>query len=177
MLAWTRQTDPFPTDSRGDSVETARRLWAKYGEALVQRDAESLTTDKPVSRSSALPPYPANLANDGRRNNPNSFWATYVNQDPEPWWQVDLEEPTTVGRVVVVLFYGDKRHYGVVAETSLDGRTWETAADLRENKELSTRAGMTCSFEPRPVRFIRVRVPHNSANTGRHLVEVMAFEK
>ncbi len=81
------------------------------------------------------------------------------------------------GRVVVVLFYGDKRHYGIVVETSLDRRTWETAGDLRENKELSTQAGMTCRFEPRPVRFIRVRVPHNSANTGRHLVEVMAFEQ
>ena len=176
-VAWTHRTDPFPTEPRGDSVETARRLWAKYGEALARRDAESLTTDKPASCSSALPPYPANLANDGRRNNTDSYWATDANQDPEPWWQVDLEEPTTVGRVVVVLFYGDERHYGIVVETSLDGRTWETAADLRENEEPSTRAGMTCRFEPRPVRFIRVRVPHNSANTGRHLVEVLAFEK
>ena len=176
-VAWTHRTDPFPAEPRGDSVETARRLWAKYGEALVRRDAESLTTDKRASSSSALPPYPANLANDGRRNNTDSYWATDANQDPLPWWQVDLDKPTKVGRVVVVLFYGDKRYYGIVVETSLDGQTWEMAGDLRENREPSTQAGMTCSFEPRPVRFIRVRVPHNSANTGRHLVEVMAFEK
>lgn len=36
-------------------------------------------------------------------------------------------------------------------------------------------AGYTCRFTPRPVRYIRVIQPHNSANTGRHLVEVMAF--
>ena len=176
-VAWTHQSNPFLTEPQGDSVETARRLWAKYGDALLRREAASLTTDKPVSCSSALPPYPAHLANDGRRGNRHSYWATDVAQDPEPWWQVDLEKPTTVGRVVVVLFYGDKRHYGIVVETSLDGRKWETAADLRENTEPSTRTGMTCRFEPRPVRFIRIRVPRNSANTGRHLVEVMAFDK
>jgi hypothetical protein len=175
-VAWTHRGDPFPTEPWGESVEAAARLWDKYGEALVRRDAESLTTDKPVTCSSALPPYPAYLANDGRRNNTDSYWATDVNQDPEPWWQVDLEQPTTVGRVVAVLFYGDKRYYGIVVETSLDGRRWETAGDLGDNQEPSTQAGMTCSFAPRPIRLIRVRLPHNSANTGRHLVEVMAFE-
>ena len=40
------------------------------------------------------------------------------------WWKVDLVEPTTVGRVVVVCFYGDKRVYGFAVETSLDGTRW-----------------------------------------------------
>ena len=32
-------------------------------------------------------------------------------------------------------------------------------------------------FDPRPARYIRVTQPHNSANTGRHLVEVAAYAK
>ena len=82
-----------------------------------------------------------------------------------------------VGRVVVVAFNGDTRYYGFTVETSLDGQTWDMVADRRDNKELSTAEGYTCRFEPRPVRYLRVTQTHNSANTGRHLVEVMAFEE
>ncbi|KKK72272.1 hypothetical protein LCGC14_2905540, partial [marine sediment metagenome] len=35
--------------------------------------------------------------------------------------------------------------------------------------------GYTCKFEPRKVRYIRITQTSNSANTGRHLVEVMAY--
>jgi hypothetical protein len=145
--------------------------------ALSKRNALSLTTGKPATCSHSLPPYPAKLANDGRSNDTNSFWATDVSQHPgEVWWQVDLKQPTTVGRVVVVGYYGDGRHYGFTVETSLDGKKWDMVADQRDNKERSTQAGYTCRFQPRPIRYIRVAQPYNSANTGRHLVEVMAFE-
>ena len=93
----------------------------------------------------------------------------------DTWWQVDLQSPTTVGRVIVIGYYGDQRYYGFTVQTSLDGETWDLVADLRENRELSTAAGYTCRFPPRTVRYIRVTQTHNSANTGRHLVEVMAL--
>ena len=140
-------------------------------------DSVSLTTGKPVSCSNSLPPYPARLANDGYANNTDSFWAMDVGNGDPAWWQVDLEEPTTVGRIVVVGYYGDRRHYGFTVETSLDGRKWEMVADRRSNKEPSTAQGYTSRFEPRKVRFIRIAQTHNSANTGRHLVEVMAYKK
>jgi len=57
----------------------------------------------------------------------------------------------------------------------LDGETWDLAADRRDNREPSTADGYTCRIPPRPVRYLRITQPHNSANTGRHLVEVMAF--
>jgi len=142
-------------------------------------DAFSLTTGKPVTCSTALPPHPARLANDGYAGNTGSYWATDVQKlnDPEPWWQVDLEEEVRVGRVVVVGYYGDKRHYGFMIETSLDGKAWEMVADQRENKKPATRNGHTCRFKPHLVRYIRITQTHNSANTGRHLVEVMAFRE
>jgi len=141
-------------------------------------NAVSLTTGKPATCSDALAAYPANLANDGRSNDTGSYWATDISgHELGAWWQVDLEEAVTVGRVVVVGFYGDRRYYGFTVETSLDGKMWNLAADFRDNKELSIRQGYTCRFEPRPARYIRVRQTSNSANTGRHLVEVMAYEK
>ena len=38
------------------------------------------------------------------------------------WWQVDLEQPTEVSRVVVVGYFGDQRHYGFTVEISPDGK-------------------------------------------------------
>jgi hypothetical protein len=161
-------------------VATAERLWAKYRKALrksLEPESPSLTTGKPATCSDALPEYPARLANDGRRANTDRYWATDVNRDKAAWWQVDLEKPTVVGRVVVVGYYGDQRTYGFTVEVSLDGRQWQMVADRRDNKEPSTADGIACVFSPRPVRYIRVTQTRNSANTGRHLVEVMAFEK
>ncbi len=138
----------------------------------------SLTTGKPVKCSHALPPYPANLANDGRSDDIDSYWATDVQQHPgDAWWQVDLQKPTAIGRVVVVAYYGDKRYYGFTVETSADGKKWDMVADKRDNKKPSTKDGYTCRFKPRLARYIRVMQTYNSANPGRHLVEVMAYEQ
>jgi hypothetical protein len=177
---WTHQTEPHPAQPQGDPVAVARALFAKYGSSIVDQSAPSvpsLTTGKPVTCSSALPQYPARLANDGRSDDPDQYWATDVSTDKEPWWQVDLESPATVGRVVVICYYGDERYYGFAVDASLDGEHWEQVADRRDNKKPSTSEGYACRFEPRSVRYIRVTQPYNSANTGRHLVEVMAFEK
>ncbi|MCB1126269.1 MAG: discoidin domain-containing protein, partial [Verrucomicrobiae bacterium] len=140
-------------------------------------DALSLTTHKPATCSSSLEAFPAGLANDGDAANADRYWATDVERmsDAKPWWQVDLEEATVVGRVVVVCYYGDNRSYGFTVETSLTGDDWDLVADRGENRAPSTKAGYTCRFGPRPVRYIRVTQTGNSANTGRHLVEVMAF--
>ena len=138
----------------------------------------SLTTGKPATCSHALPSHPANLANDGRSDDTDSYWATDVGQHPDAaWWQVDLQKPTPVGRVVVVGFYGDSRYYGFKVEMSVNGRDWDLVVNRMDNMDLSTKEGYTCRFKPRPTRYIRVTQTHNSANTGRHLVEVMAFPR
>jgi len=175
-VQWGRQTEGYADRPSGDAVALAGELWKKYAPCFAP-DAASLTTGKPVTCSAALPEYPAALANDGRKNDTGQYWATDVRTDKEAWWQVDLEQPTVVGRVVVVLYYGDKRYYGFTVQTSLDGKAWDTVADCRDNKELSTAEGSSCRFTPRQIRYLRVTVTHNSANTGRHLVEVMAYEK
>ena len=181
IAQWSDRRDVFPTKPRGDSIAIALKLWAKYADAFkpepVTPDAISLTTGKPTTCSSALPQYPARLANDGMRSDSDRYWATDVKRDPAAWWQVDLERPTAVGRVVIVCFHRDNRYYGFTVEVSNDAQRWEMVANRRDNQKPSTEEGYSCIFAPRPVRYIRVTQTHNSANTGRHLVEVMAFER
>jgi alpha-N-acetylglucosaminidase len=174
---WTHGSEPYAAEPQGNPVAVSARLWEKYHKTFFDREAVSLTTDKPASCSHALSPYPADLANDGRSRDTDSYWATDAGTDSAAWWQVDLEKPTTIGRVVVVFYYGDRRQYGFKVETSLDGKQWELAADRQDNQEPSTSRGITCQFPPRSARWLRVTVTRNSANTGRHLVEVMAYEK
>ncbi len=177
---WASAHEVFPITPKGDTVAHSRRLWDKHQPVLfrpIQTDAPSLTTGKPSSASSALPAYPASAANDGRKRDTNRYWATDVHNDPNPWWQVDLENSTVVGRVVVVGFFGDERRYGFTVESSLDGTAWETLAQQPPDGAFSTSEGYECTFPPRTIRYLRIRQTHNSANTGRHLVEVLAFEK
>ena len=173
--AWTRGAERYAETPRGDTVAEARRLFARYPWRTARRDAVSLTTGKPATCSHSLGPYPASLANDGIAGDTDSYWATDVGLSPAAWWQVDLLKPTQVGRVVVVGYYGDRRSYGFTVEGSLDGRTWTMLADRRENRELSTREGIVCRFAPRLLRRLRVTLTSSTANTGRHLVEVMAY--
>ncbi|MCX7046666.1 MAG: alpha-N-acetylglucosaminidase C-terminal domain-containing protein [Candidatus Sumerlaeota bacterium] len=178
---WADQRETYPPEPKGDSITVARKLWEKYSPEMAQAKAavfiESLTTGKPATCSYALPGMDASLANDGYADDTEMFWGTDVAKDKEVWWQADLESATTVGRVVVVSYYKDNRFYGFTVETSLDGKTWTMASDRRDNKAPSTKEGYACIFAPRAARYVRVALTHNSANTGRHLVEVMAYEK
>lgn len=138
----------------------------------------SLSTGKPATCSHALPGFAAELANDGRSCDVDGYWATDVAKQPGPaWWQVDLEQPVEIGRVVVVGYYGDKRSYGFTVETSADGVAWNMAADRRGNTQPAAEAGYECCFEPRQARYVRVTQFENSANSGRHLVEVQVYAK
>ena len=174
MDQWSDGREAYPAVPQGDSVAVARQLWEKYADEF-RPEAVSLTTGKPVTCSYALPPHPAHLANDGWASSTDAYWATDVARDPAAWWQVDLQTPTAIGRVVVVCYFGDERYYGFTVETSRDGETWELAADRRDNRELSTAEGYSCQFSPRTARYLRITPSQNSANTGRHLVEVLAY--
>ena len=193
----TDPLDPHETDRRYWRAVTGHHLTGKepelYANPSIQAmclkgtltpdgnefkpNAASLTTGRPVACSAAIAEHPAYFANDGRADDTKRFWAMDAAKGDPAWWQVDLEKPTDVGRIVVVGYYGDDRCYGFTIGTSLDGKIWEMVADNRDNKAPSTANGYTCLFKQRRVRHIRVTQTSNSANTGRHLVEVMAYEE
>jgi hypothetical protein len=162
---------PYPVEPVRLLNETERRQ--AYTRTF---NSVSLTTGKPVACSNHLPGSPADLANDGLAGDNSRFWATDVKQHPgDAWWRVDLQKAAMVGRVVVIGVYTNRRYYGFTVETSIDGKKWVMVADKRKNREISTRKGYDCRFEPRAVRYIRVTQTEHSLNTGRHLVEVMAY--
>jgi alpha-N-acetylglucosaminidase len=197
---WTHKNNTFTTVAdKNNAVRLSRTLLEKYKPEFfnktelhefmaaagqsVQHDPKdyppvvSLTTGKPVTCSDQLPPYPPVRANDGIRNDPHSFWACNADNDGNAWWQVDLEQLVEVARVVVVCYYGDARYYGFTVEGSQDGQNWIMLADKRYNFAPSTIQGYECRFEPQKIRYLRITQTCNSANIGRHLVEVMAFGK
>ncbi len=176
-IAWAHKNKIYPDRPQGISIEVASRIWPKYKDIRPGVDSASLTTGKPAKCLMHIGGYVAELANDGQRFDTNSFWAMNAQTGEDAWWQVDLEKPTTIGRVVVVCYYGDKRYYGFTVKTSLDGKNWTVVADRSDNKELSTSKGYTCKFDPHKARYIRIDQTHNSANIGKHLVEVMAYEQ
>jgi len=158
----------------GENEVNAKALLA-IGESPAVNSA-SLATGKPCICSAHDPGFPPELANDGS-NNTDRFWSMDATRGDPAWWQVDLQAPTDVGCVIVVGYYRNARYYGFTVETSLDGKTWEMVADRRDNKQPSTQDGYVCNFPQRKVRYIRVNQTHNSANPGRHLVEVMAYQE
>jgi alpha-N-acetylglucosaminidase len=171
---WASMRETYSEKPRGDTLKIAQRLFDKYMVNLPT--TKNLATGQPVTCSLALPDMEADLANDGNLDTA-SFWGTDVAQDKDAWWQVDLGQPTTVARVVVVSYYGDQRHYGFTIEGSQDGKQWDRLADRRDNTAPSTQAGYECKFNPVNIRHLRITMTSNSANTGRHLVEVMAYGK
>ena len=195
QIDWAKEPTLFPTEPSGENpILVAKSLYEKYANEFDREfplfitsggvpikpenfpDVVSLTTGKPATASDMLDGYDATLANDGKRNNPDSYWACDTRGKSEsPWWQVDLERPTEVNRVVVVCYYAAPRYYGFLLEGSLDGQKWTTLADFRENKKLSTIDGYDCRFDTKTVQYLRVTQTHSSANSGRHLIEVMAF--
>jgi hypothetical protein len=138
------------------------------------RNVASLTTGKPATAAVHTSGRPPSLATDGIVDR-NGYWEMDAASGKPTWWQVDLLTATDVGCVVVVGYPDNSRYYGFTVETSLDGKSWELVADRRDNTELSTYEGNLCQFTRRPTRYIRINQVNNSANSGRHLVEVMAY--
>ncbi|MDR2705729.1 MAG: discoidin domain-containing protein [Planctomycetaceae bacterium] len=168
--AWFADLQTQIRHSRIDFVEG--KTTSPFDVKLVK----SLTTNKPVTCSEFLNEMNPEKANDGIIDS-DSYWACDVSkkESKEAWWQVDFEKPETVGNIVVIGYFGDNRSYGFYVEGSLDGTNWTMLSDKRNNKERSTASGYNCEFSPQKIRYLRVTQTSNTANSGRHLVEVLAF--
>jgi hypothetical protein len=79
--------------------------------------------NNPVLASSEAPGHPANAGNDG---NATTFWQPRDN-DPTPWWQVDLERAVTMTQAQIT--FPTAGHYHYIIETSTDGQNWTLVAD------------------------------------------------
>ncbi|MBQ9467858.1 MAG: alpha-N-acetylglucosaminidase C-terminal domain-containing protein [Clostridia bacterium] len=92
--------------------------------------------------------------------------------------EIDLEEVRLLSEINVVNYLNTGRYYQWEAYGSCDRNapvsSWRKLCE-NKSKCVSTAHGVTVSFEPAPVRYLRIYGTYNSANTGYHFVEVTAY--
>ncbi len=126
-----------------------------------------------VSASSSLAGHGPELAADGKLELDASWQA-----DPYPQWlKLDLTKPATLSGIRVWPYWDGKRYYQYSVHVSTDGQTWDKVGDKLATTTPATEAGDTFAFPPRAVRYIRVNVTRNSANSGVIIVEVRGVQE
>ncbi|MEU5687105.1 hyaluronidase [Streptomyces venezuelae] len=108
--------------------------------------------------------FPASAAIDG---DPKTRWSSPA--EDGAWWQAELAGPVRLGQVV--LRWQDAYATGYRVQTSADGRTWRTAATVRDG-----RGGReSVRMDARDTRFIRVQGDKRATRFGYSLWSVQAY--
>ncbi|MEV8015194.1 beta-N-acetylglucosaminidase domain-containing protein [Streptomyces sp. NPDC086554] len=108
--------------------------------------------------------FPASGANDG---DPRTRWSSPA--EDNAWWQLELAEPVRLGQVV--LRWQDAYAAGYRVQTSADGRTWRTAATVKDGKGGREAVRM----DARDTRYIRVQGDKRATRFGYSLWSVEAY--
>lgn len=108
--------------------------------------------------------FPASGANDG---DPASRWSSPV--EDGAWWQMELAEPVRLGQVV--LRWQDAYAAGYRIQTSTDGRSWRTAATVKDGKGGREAVRM----DEKDTRYIRVQGDKRATRFGYSLWSVEAY--
>ncbi|MFE7533211.1 beta-N-acetylglucosaminidase domain-containing protein [Streptomyces rhizosphaericola] len=123
-----------------------------------------LRTATASSSGDETPDFPASAAADG---DPETRWSSPV--EDGAWWQAELPRPVRLGRVV--LSWQDAYASAYRVQTSADGRTWRTAATVREG-----RGGReSVRMDAKDTRFIRVQGDARATEYGYSLWSVEAY--
>jgi hyaluronoglucosaminidase len=108
--------------------------------------------------------FPAADAADGKAD---TRWSSPIG--PSAWWQAELAGPTRVGRVS--LHWQDAHATAYRIQVSADGRTWRTAATVRDG-----RGGReTVRFDAKDARFVRVQGDERATRFGYSLWSVEVY--
>ncbi|WP_069172815.1 beta-N-acetylglucosaminidase domain-containing protein [Streptomyces griseus] len=123
-----------------------------------------LRTATASSSGDETPDFPASAATDG---DPGTRWSSPVEDDA--WWQARLAGPARLGRVVLRWEDAYAARYRV--QVSSDGRTWRTAATVREGRGGTESVRM----DAEDTRFVRVRGDGRATRYGYSLRSVEAY--
>lgn len=119
---------------------------------------------KSASSGDETKDFPASAANDGA---PETRWSSPA--EDGAWWQTELPEPVRLGQVVLRWQDAYAAEYRV--QVSSDGRTWRTAAAVRDG-----RGGReSVRMDERDVRFVRVQGVKRATRYGYSLWSVEAY--
>ncbi|MFD8119243.1 beta-N-acetylglucosaminidase domain-containing protein [Streptomyces microflavus] len=140
-----------------ESTLTVRAFPRTGGPDLVRTATASSSADE-------TPDFPASAASDG---DPETRWSSPV--EDGAWWQAELPQPVRLGQVV--LSWQDAYASGYRIQVSADGRTWRTAATVREG-----RGGReSVRMDAKDTRFVRVQGDARATQYGYSLWSVEAY--
>lgn len=140
-----------------ESTLTVRAFPRTGGPDLARTATASSSADE-------TPDFPASAASDG---DPETRWSSPA--EDGAWWQTELPQPVRLGQVV--LSWQDAYASAYRVQTSADGRTWRTAATVREG-----RGGReSVRMDAKDTRFIRVQGDARATEYGYSLWSVEAY--
>ncbi len=122
-----------------ESTLTVRAYPRTAGPDLVRTATASSSGDE-------TPDFPAAAASDG---DPTSRWSSPA--EDGAWWQAELAEPARIGQVV--LQWQDAYASRYRFQVSADGRTWRTAATVRDGKG----GRESVRMDAKDTRFLRIQ--------------------
>jgi alpha-N-acetylglucosaminidase len=170
-LGWTKEKGVPGDATKGEPIQVAKQLMAKYPLPKVAPSDPGIAVGKPVTVSGGTEPgHEPEFAVDGRIS--GGYWAAH----PYPQWlQIDLEKVENIDRIQIFSYHDGERFYQYTIEGSIDGKTWTQLVDASQNKMPASARGASHKFKATDVRFVRVNMLFNSANVGVHLTEVKVF--
>ncbi|MBO1334027.1 beta-N-acetylglucosaminidase domain-containing protein [Streptomyces sp. VRA16 Mangrove soil] len=116
------------------------------------------------SSADETPDFPAKAANDG---DSTTRWSSPA--EDGAWWQLELPKPVRLGRLI--LHWQDAYASSYRIQTSADGRTWRTAATVRDGHG----GRESVRMDAKDVRFVRVVGDKRATEYGISLWSVEAY--
>ncbi|MFE9950880.1 beta-N-acetylglucosaminidase domain-containing protein [Streptomyces sp. NPDC005531] len=140
-----------------ESTLTVRAYPRTAGPDLVRTATASSSGDE-------TPDFPATAASDG---DPTTRWSSPA--EDGAWWQAELAEPARIGQVVLQWQDAYASRYRV--QVSADGRTWRTAATVRDGKG----GRESVRMDAKDTRFLRIQGDGRGTEYGYSLWSVEAY--
>ncbi|MDX2728119.1 beta-N-acetylglucosaminidase domain-containing protein [Streptomyces sp. PA03-2a] len=140
-----------------ESTLTVRAYPRTAGPDLVRTATASSSGDE-------TPDFPATGASDG---DPTTRWSSPA--EDGAWWQAELAEPARIGQVVLQWQDAYASRYRI--QVSADGRTWRTAATVRDGKG----GRESVRMDAKDTRFLRIQGDGRATEFGYSLWSVEAY--
>ncbi|MET8400026.1 beta-N-acetylglucosaminidase domain-containing protein [Streptomyces sp900116325] len=140
-----------------ESTLTVRAYPRTAGPDLVRTATASSSGDE-------TPDFPATAASDG---DPTTRWSSPA--EDGAWWQTELAEPARIGQVVLQWQDAYASRYRI--QVSADGRTWRTAATVRDGKG----GRESVRMDAKDTRFLRIQGDGRGTEFGISLWSVEAY--
>lgn len=140
--------------------------------ALAANSGQLVSQGKPATALAAETGHDPGYANDADASN-NTYWGAPLSPAGNAWWQVDLQATYRISQVDVRNWVDGTRYYQYQVRGSLDGVNFFPLG-LKASTSIATDAGDAFPVDA-VVRYVRVDLYHNSANSAVHLTDVRVY--